>query len=66
MHIILTKEINNHVFTLWANKMSTDFRLDSKHARTIAYTEMYTCDVCISCSIGTVSTFDGRDNILNG
>ena len=33
---------------------------------TIAYTEMYTCNVCISCSIGTVSTFDCRDNILNG
>ena len=66
MLIVLTKEVYNHIFTPRAHRISTDFRLDSKHACTIAYTEVYTSDVCISCSIGTVSTFDCRDNILNG
>ena len=30
------------------------------------YAKIYTCDVCIHCSVGTSSTANCRDHVLNG
>ena len=63
---ILTKEIYNHIVAPWPHQLATNFCLNSKHAHTITYTKLYTCDICISCNVGTNTTVYSSDNILNG